>query len=81
MLNNTAATRDSSGGSTTNGAGTASTIAGGPTSILSELTVTNVGREDSARYICFAANRHGESQQAVWLHVQGSKRKKSRFSG
>ncbi|ODN00362.1 Down syndrome cell adhesion molecule-like protein Dscam2 [Orchesella cincta] len=40
------------------------------TSTVSELTVTNVGRDDTARYTCFASNRHGESQGAILLYVQ-----------
>lgn len=45
--------------------------AGKSVTTLSELTVANVKREDSARYVCFAGNRHGESQGAMWLYVQG----------
>lgn len=74
MFNNTGGRSVSSPGGANNIAsgddgGESTTLSGFST--VSELTVTNVGRDDSARYVCFATNRHGESQGVIWLHVQG----------
>ncbi len=72
VLNNTSGGSSGGGGIGTSSSSNNNNGAGGSTTItVSELTVTNVGREDTARYICFAANRHGESQGAIWLYVQG----------
>lgn len=72
MLNNTSGGSSGGGGIGTSSSSNNNNGAGGSTTTtVSELTVTNVGREDTARYICFAANRHGESQGAIWLYVQG----------
>jgi hypothetical protein len=72
VLNNTSGGSSGGGGIGTSSSSNNNNGAGGSTTTtVSELTVTNVGREDTARYICFAANRHGESQGAIWLYVQG----------